>query len=89
MKNACDELRKAGTCLYLAVDEAVAKDMHSKILAVINQHDKLIELLKKIWDSVDDGQFGAQCPGCGRCVEHEPDCELTVLLTESWLREMC
>ena len=48
----------------------------------INQHEKLVAMLDKFWDSVDNGQYGAQCPGCGKCVNHEADCELTALLDE-------
>jgi hypothetical protein len=58
------------------------KAISDHIVHSCNQHDKLIELLKKFWHSVEYCQYGAQCPGCGKCVEHEPDCELTVLLKE-------
>ncbi|MCP4537762.1 MAG: hypothetical protein GY832_11515 [Chloroflexi bacterium] len=58
--------------------EQNAKD----IAHALNQHDKLVGMLLTVWMSVDNGKYGAQCPGCGKCVSHDSECELTTLLKE-------
>lgn len=43
-----DELRKAATCLFAAVDEEVAKDVRAKVEAALNAHEETEKQLTKV-----------------------------------------
>jgi hypothetical protein len=84
MKNPCNELKKAGQCLYATVPSDVADDVMSRITAVCDRHDKMVEMLKE-FEWADCDQCGdPSCRECGRhiAIGHADDCELAALLKE-------
>lgn len=46
----------------------------------INEYEEIVTMLQKFFDSVDSGRYGAECPGCGRCIIHTDNCKLKVIL---------
>jgi len=64
--------------LHSAMTEAQAK----YAAKAINQHEAMVAMLQTLHESVANGAYGALCPGCGQCVNHAPNCALTVLLAE-------
>jgi len=43
---------------------------------------RMAAMLRLSHKSVADGRYGAECPGCGRCIDHDANCRLTTLLKE-------
>ena len=88
MTNPCNELKKAGRCLYATVPSDVADDVMSRITAVCDRHDKLVEMLKRLeFAGLDvDSEEECVCCVCGAMnwpkPQHTPNCTLAALLKE-------
>lgn len=67
MSAAQDELTKALSCLFIAVDSSVAMDVGTKVRAVIDEKDKRIAVLERILKEQSAQRDGNWCDKMGCC----------------------
>jgi len=75
----------AGTLLVQRSGADITDEQKLFVLHAINQHEKLVKMLRTLeWCSRDGVSGDTDCPICGGCPvdAHAPSCKLATLLDE-------